>query len=123
MSRFPNLELLPNKSTLIMLAPIMQYGQGDVFLEIRSQKVCQEVSDFYHFTVDKLDADISLLKIGLDTLEIMQQGTQLNDAAVFFYQQVIQRSCDDSDTILENFSQDMQEMLLKKTGIRLFEET
>lgn len=111
MSRFPNLELLPAKSTLIMLAPVMQYEQGDVFLEIRSKQICQDVSDFYHFKVAKLDADISLLKIGLQTLEMMQQGTLRDDALVFFYQEVLKRSHDDSQTILENFSPDMQKVL------------
>lgn len=111
MSRFPNLELLPTKSTLIMLAPTMQYNEGDVFLEIHSKQVCDEVSDFYHFKVKKLDADISLLKIGLQTLERMQQGISMYEAVLFFYQEVIQRSFEDSPVILENFSPDVQRIL------------
>ena len=117
MSRFPNLELLPAKSTLIMLAPVMQYEQGDVFLEIRSKEICQEVSDFYHFKVEKLDADISLLKIGLQALEMMQNDGSRDDALIFFYQEVVSRSHDDRTAILENFSPDTQTMLKRQVGI------
>lgn len=110
-SLFPSLILLPKKSTLIMLAPVMQHDQGDVFLEIHSPLICKEVHDFYFHKVKTLDADISLLKIGRDTLEQLRQGTSLENAVRFFYDEVQKRSPEDSAAILENFSVDIQEML------------
>lgn len=110
-SLFPSLILLPKKSTLIMLAPVMQPHQGDVFLEIRSELICKEVHDFYIHTVQSLDANISLLKIGVETLELLQQGASLESAVRFFYAEVQKRSPEDSAAVLENFSLDIQEML------------
>ena len=110
-SLFPSLILLPKKSTLIMMAPVMQHDQGDVFLEIRSPRLCKEIHEFYFHKVNTLDVDISLLKIGLDTLELLQQGVSLESAVRFFYDEVQKRSPEDSAAILENFSVDIQEML------------
>ncbi|UJS22866.1 hypothetical protein [Thiothrix winogradskyi] len=110
-SLFPSLILLPKKSTLIMLAPVMQPDKGDVFLEIRSELICKEVHDFYIHTVQSLDANISLLKIGMETLELLQQGISLESAVRFFYAEVQKRSPEDSAAVLENFSLDIQEML------------
>lgn len=94
-----------------MLAPVMQPDKGDVFLEIRSELICKEVHDFYIHTVQSLDANISLLKIGMETLELLQQGISLESAVRFFYAEVQKRSPEDSAAVLENFSLDIQEML------------
>ena len=110
-SLFPSLILLPKKSTLIMLAPVMQHDQGDVFLEIHSSLLCKEVYDFYIHEVKTLDVDISLLKIGQETLELLQQGMGMESAVRFFYDTIQKRSPEDSAAILENFSVDIQAML------------
>ncbi|MDD5391997.1 MAG: helix-turn-helix transcriptional regulator [Thiothrix sp.] len=110
MSRFPNLELLPEKSTLIMLAPVMQYDQGDVLLEIRSETICQEVFNFYS-NVKTLDADVTLIKIGREALELIQQGSSIEQSVRFFYQEVVKRSPEDGEAILENFNADMRPQL------------
>ncbi|MEN9503518.1 MAG: hypothetical protein RI964_2803 [Pseudomonadota bacterium] len=115
MSRFSNLELLKEKSTLIMLAPIMQQNQGDVFLEVNSPTICEEVYDFYQFQVRKLDDHIAFIKIGIETLELMQQDTPLETAVLFFYREVCKRSNDESLIIRENFSPDWQQRLMMQT--------
>ncbi len=89
----------------------MQHDQGDVFLEIHGEQLCKEVHDFYFHNVRTLDADISLLKIGRDTLERLQQGISMEEAVRFFYGETQKRSPEDSAAILENFSVDVQEML------------
>lgn len=110
-SLFPSLILLHPKATLIMLAPVMQHDQGDVFLEITSPLICKEVYDFYFHKVKTLDANISLLKIGRDTLGLLQKRESLESAARFFYAEVQKRSPEDSAAILENFSVDIQDRL------------
>jgi hypothetical protein len=94
-----------------MMAPVMQHDQGDVFLEIRSGSLCKEIHEFYFHKIKTLDVDISLLRIGQETLELLQQGVSLESAVRFFYDEVQKRSPEDSAAILENFSVDIQEML------------
>ena len=115
MSRFSNLELLREKSTLVMLAPIMQQDQGDVFLEVNNPQICEEVYQFYQFQVKKLDDHIAFIKIGIETLELMQQNTPLETAVLFFYREVCKRSNDESLSIRENFSPDWQQRLMMQT--------
>ncbi|MEZ5452700.1 MAG: helix-turn-helix transcriptional regulator [Thiothrix sp.] len=110
-SLFPNLVLLPEKFTLLMLAPVMQPVQGDIFLEIQDEHICQEVRDFYFHKVKTLDADITLLKIGRDTLELLQGECDMKAAVRHFYEETLKRSPEDSKLVLENFSPDMWEML------------
>lgn len=108
---FPNLLILPKKSTLIMLAPVMQRQQGDVFLEIRSQEIFQQVYNFYYKQVVPLDATMNLLKIGHETLAMLEQGFSMERAIRFFYTEIKKRSPEDRAVIYENFSTDIQEML------------
>lgn len=110
-SLFPNLVLLPEKSTLLMLAPIMRHTQGDVFLEVHDEAICGQVREFYFHQVNTLDADITLLKIGRETLELLQEGENMESAIQFFHAETLKRSPEDSKTILENFRPDLREML------------
>jgi hypothetical protein len=93
-----------------MLAPVMQYDQGDVLLEIRSASICEEVFNFYS-TVKTLDADVTLIKIGREALELIQQGSSIEQSVRFFYQEVVKRSPEDGEAILENFNADMRPLL------------
>lgn len=110
-SLFPNLLLLPEKSMLLMLAPIMQHAQGDVFLEVHDDVLCEQVRDFYFHRVDMLDADITLLKIGRETLQLLQEGLSMESALRFFYSETIKRSPEDQQAVLENIAPDLREML------------
>jgi len=110
-SLFPNLVLLPEKATLLMLAPIMQQQQGDVFLEIHDEVICKQVHDFYFQTVPLLEANVTLLRIGRETLALLQDGISMEMSIRFFYEEIQKRSPEDSAAVLENFSVDIQEML------------
>lgn len=109
-TNFPNFELLQNKSTLLMLAPIMQ-KQGDAFLEIHDETICQEVFDFYFCQLNILDADLTLVRIGMETLERLQKRGSMESAIRFFYQELATRNPEDKEAVLENFSEDMQVLL------------
>ena len=110
-AQFPNMELLQDKSTLIMLAPLMQQ-YGDVFLEIHNQQLCDRVFELFFHQIKPLDADVTLLKIALETLENMPPGLDMLMGVRFFYQEVLKRSPEDSQFIRENFSVDLQPLLV-----------
>ena len=93
-----------------MLAPIMQ-KQGDVFLEIHDETICQEVFDFYFCQLNILDADLTLVRIGMETLERLQKQGSMESAIRFFYQELATRNPEDKEAVLENFSEDMQVLL------------
>lgn len=101
-SAFPNLVLLPAKSMLLMLAPLMQHTQGDVFLEIHDEQMYQQVSDFYFHHVPLLEADIALLRIGREALELLRSGAPLEQCVQFFCEKVAERSPEDAPMIRAN---------------------
>lgn len=112
-SLFPNLVLLPEKATLLMLAPIMQQQQGDVFLEIHDELICKQVHDFYFQTVPLLETSIPLLRIGRETLALLQDGVSMENAIRFFYDEVQKRSPEDAEAVLQNVGQDIQDILIE----------
>lgn len=110
MSRFPNLELLYKKKTLIMLAPIMTRTKGDVFLEICNAELCDTVYDFYMQDVEPLEGNINLLRCGLQAVEHMLSGHSIEEGIALFAEQIKQRTYEHK-TILDNFSQDIRKQL------------
>lgn len=87
------------------------------FWKFAARKSAKKYPIFTTSRWKKLDADISLLKIGLQALEMMQNDGSRDDALIFFYQEVVSRSHDDRTAILENFSPDTQTMLKRQVGI------
>lgn len=75
----------------------------------------KEVRSFYYEDVIPLDADITLLKTGLETLEMLVHGVSMEGAIRFFYEETRKRSPEDCAIIMENFGPDMREMLGDKT--------
>ncbi|MBO0611818.1 helix-turn-helix domain-containing protein [Thiothrix fructosivorans] len=112
-SLFPNLVLLPEKATLLMLAPIMQQQQGDIFLEIHDEPICKQVYNFYFQTVPLLEASMPLLRIGRETLALLQAGVSMENAIRYFYDEVQKRSPEDAEAVLQNVGQDMQDILIE----------
>lgn len=110
MSRFPNLELLYKKKTLIMLAPIMTRNKGDVFLEICNDELCKTVYDFYMQDVEPLEGNITLLRCGLHAIEHRLLGHSIEEGITVFAEMVKQRTYEHK-VILENFSQDIRKQL------------
>ncbi len=108
----PNVELVRERSTLLMLAPMMQQ-QGKFLMEINQSQVCQQVFDFFFHQLKPLDADITLIKIGIETITKMQEGMDNLRSAQFFYQEVLKRSSDDASSVLLNFSQDLQRQIVE----------
>lgn len=69
LSRFANMEFFPKKGLIIMLAPILQDGEGDIFLEIRNKHLCEKVDTFYAEQIGPIGNPINLLKTGRKTLQ------------------------------------------------------
>lgn len=110
MSRFPNLELLYEKKTLIMLAPVMTQSNGDVFLEIRDEQLCETVYQFYMHEVEPLEDNMDLLRCALAAIEHMLAGHGIEQGVALFTERV-KRHIFDHDIILENFSLDIRQGL------------
>lgn len=113
MSRFSNLELFPKKNILIMLAPILQENEGDIFLEIHDQTLCKEVENFYANHIETLRNPLHLLEIGKATLTNRLNGMCLEDAIWWFYQkcQQLMEFSTDADVIWNNFNPEVQTLL------------
>lgn len=110
MSRFPNLELLYEKKTLIMLAPIMTKHDGDVFLEIRDEQLCETVYDFYMHEVEPIEDSLDLLRCAIEAVDDMLNHHSIEHALEIFSALVKQRIFE-HDAILENFSVNIREQL------------
>jgi len=106
----PDLEILPQGKVLVLQAPLLQSSQCDAVFEIRNQEAYENALNFYQ-QLATLDSHIALLRIGLDTLKIIEQGSPTRDAIRFFYEEVNQRTFDCIDSVMENFSPEIQAML------------
>lgn len=115
LSRFSNMEFFSKKGLIIMLAPILQDGKGDIFLEIRNKHLCEKVDEFYTEQIDPIGNPINLLKTGRKTLQKRLEGMYLEDAIQWFYQECILCMPDSNDPshILANFSPEVQKLLLE----------
>ena len=113
-SRFPNLELLRDKATVVTLAPMMKQCAGDVFIEIQGKEICEKVYEFYHFQVNKLDDDVAFVKVAIQALEKMQEGSSVEMAILFFYNSIKSRDEEEAAEVRYNFSPDIQEWLQRQ---------
>ncbi|HRJ54198.1 MAG TPA: hypothetical protein PLE99_15675 [Candidatus Thiothrix moscowensis] len=114
LSRFANMEFFPKKELIIVLAPILQESEGDIFLEIRNIELCRQVAEFYSEKIEPLANPMMLLRLGRKILQQRINDKMPLETAIrsFYYDcQNIMFDSTDPDTILRNFSPEFQEML------------
>lgn len=116
LGRFTNMEFFPKKGLIIVLAPILQEGDGDIFLEIRNSELCSQVTKFYTETIEPFSNPRNLLLAGRRTLQHRLEGKSIEESIHFFYQECLVSMPDSPDpiNILENFSPEVREMLTQK---------
>ncbi len=110
LSHVPNMEILPEGKALLLPSPVLQHRQGDAFFELRSAELFEKAYGFYQ-QLHTLDGNLVFLRIGLETLDRMRDGSPARDAIRFFYQEVCKRTFDCASAVLENFSPEIQEMI------------
>lgn len=114
LSRFANMEFFPKKELIIVLAPVLQESDGDIFLEIRNVELCRQVAEFYSEKIEPLANPMMLLKLGRKILQQRINDKMPLEASIrsFYHDcQNIMFDSTDPDTILRNFSPEFQEML------------
>lgn len=113
LSRFANMEFFPKKGLIIVLAPILQEDDGDIFLEIRNSQLCNQISEFYSEKIEPFANPMNLLRAGRRTLQQRLDGIPLEDAIHLFYRECIASMPDspDPETVLENFSPEVRRIL------------
>ena len=116
LGRFANMEFFPKKGLIIVLAPVIQEGNGDIFLEIRNSGLCEQVTKFYTETIEPFANPRNLLLAGRRTLQQRLGGKTLEESIRLFYQECLISMPDSSDpaNILENFSPEMRAMLMQE---------
>jgi hypothetical protein len=113
LSRFANMEFFPKKGLIIVLAPILQEDDGDIFLEIRNNGLCEQIGEFYSEKIEPLANPMNLLRAGRRVLQQRLDGMPLEESTRWFYNECVlsMPDCPDPETILENFSPEIRAML------------
>lgn len=116
MGRFANMEFFPKKGLIIVLAPILQEGDGDVFLEIRNSGLCEQVTKFYRETIEPFTNPRNLLLAGRRILQQRLEGKSMEESVQQFYHECVMAMPDSPDpaSILENFSPEVRAMLTQE---------
>lgn len=114
LGRFANIEFFPKKGLIIILAPIFQENEGDIFLEIRNKNLCEQVDDFYLNKIEPIENRMNLLKMGRKALIKLEQGLSLEETMIYFYKECLLSMPDSNDPIKigQNFSPDAQKILI-----------
>ncbi|WGZ92620.1 MAG: hypothetical protein QJT81_12150 [Candidatus Thiothrix putei] len=81
------------------------------WIGLEDELICKQVHDFYFQTVPLLEANVVLLRIGRETLALLQDGISMESSIRFFYDEVRKRSPEDAEAVLQNVGQDMQDIL------------
>ncbi len=114
LSRFANMEFFPKKELIIVLAPVLQEDDGDIFLEIRNGELCRQVAQFYFEKIEPFANPMMLLRLGRKILQQRLNDKMPLEAAIrsFYHDcQNVMFDSTDPNTILKNFSPEYQEML------------
>ncbi len=109
-SQLPAIELLPQRKSLLVAAPVNQMLMGDAFIEISNQKIYYSIADFYS-KLPFFESSIAFLHIGLETLEKMRDEDDLTEAMVFFGQEVKRTRDRKFMTIIKCFNPEVQELI------------
>ena len=116
LGRFANMEFFPKKGLIIVLAPVLQEGDGDIFLEIRNGGLCTQITKFYTEAIEPFTNPRNLLLAGRRTLQQRLEGKSLEESIRTFYQECLMSMPDSPDpiNILENFSPEVRMMLMQE---------
>ena len=112
-----SMELLPECGLLLVPSPVLSPEQSDAFFEIRGAELFEKAQNFYD-QIPMLDGNLLFLRIGLDTLERLRDGSPARDAIRYFYQEVDRRTIDPAQAqeVLENFSPEIQAMIREQSS-------
>ncbi|MGB0847502.1 MAG: hypothetical protein ACPGSM_12300 [Thiolinea sp.] len=109
-SQLTFIELLPEQKMLLIPGPITHYGEGDTFIEVRDQAIYDAVTKFYR-SLRTFENSMIYLRIGLEALERMRDGSPARDAITSFSIEIMRTRDLNAVEAIKCFSPEIQNML------------
>lgn len=109
-SQLPTMQLLPERKSLLLSAPVNNYQTGDAFIEVNDRKIYNETYRFYR-GLPIFENSMICLRIGLEALEKMRNGRPAREAIIFFGREIKRTRDKTAATIISSFSPEIQDMI------------
>lgn len=110
LSQLPTMQLLPERKSLLLSAPVSNYQTGDAFIEVNDRKIYDETYRFYR-GLPIFENSMICLRIGLEALARMHDGRPAREAIIFFGREIKRTRDQNAATIINSFSPEIQEMI------------